>query len=438
MPWLRNEHTQFPDELIGVLNNASSTVRHELYRSRNPIDTGLFSYIAMLFRLPMVPADKQNTRNRFKTVAMPRGVEPQQAYDAVGSYLEQMQYTHNYSRAVLFVNTDNNQAVTPFVIEKLKEQGWEAHDYRTALACTPFHQLDVLTITQQGATQMHVVVFTNVLNDEFILKFGGIMPLLYGYEIPEAMTNAFLECDKQAFFAAYAPIMVEILAAQRRAEQEHTLNDLTTYLSRGQQDRLERNIASKQNDITSLENSLRSSYAQLQEFLLQKSSTLWGLADNSIADFIQYIKDYDAKNITHMSFNAGYDSFNIVIVTSLLYWDEEVYKSFRASTRMNCVTEQSDAVKKLLDNIFLDKTVQVIFHTGISIHFNHCTVERNTSILSDGSSQIGIPHTHIYHHNCLVFERHSVSIVHASGAPSYLAALSCVRRSRLWRRVKCK
>ena len=173
MPWLRNSEAQMPYELQDVLYQASNTIRHELYRSRNPIDTDLFAYLAMPFRLSMVPNNLQNIRNKFRTVAMPRGVTPEEAYGTIYSYVDQAFLQYNNSRHILIVNIDSNQAVTPCVMQQLTEQHWTDHDYRTALTCTPFHQVYVMS-SSEGRVVPHIVVFTSVINDEFIIKLGEI------------------------------------------------------------------------------------------------------------------------------------------------------------------------------------------------------------------------------------------------------------------------
>ena len=399
MPWLRNSEAPIPYELQELFYQASNTVRSETYRSRNPIDTDLFTYLAMPFRLSMVPANLQNTRNKFKTVAMPRGVTPEEAYGTIHSYVAQAFLSYGESRHILIVNIDSNQAVTPHVMQQLTEQHWVDHDYRTALTCTPFHQVYVMTCAE-GRTIPHTIIFTSVVNDEFITKLGAVLPLLYGYTMAEDMSNAYLNCDKAAFMAAFMVQMADIIAARRQAEQDAQLTQLEAYLKTTDTNRIDNEINSKQRDIAQREASLRSSYAALNDLLMRKASVFWGEADNRITEFIQYIRDFDRDKITAMNFNAGNDQFSVQLVTELAFWDEDAFRSYATAGRGNCVTNRDAATKALLTNIFIDRTVKVIIHTAIRLFLKQGFVQNYNDYLRENDSVIGIPHTHIYHHDC--------------------------------------
>lgn len=403
MPWLRNNNSQMSLDIHDIFTHASATIRTDFYRSRNPLDIELFAYLAMPFRLNVVPMNKQNTRNKFKTVAMPRGVTPDEAYNTIYSHVENAAYQLSNSRHILIVNTDSNQAVTPHIVEELKDQEWTEHDYRTALTCNPFHQVTVLftkAIPESPLSEGHVVVFTNTISDEFILKLGAILPLLYGFIIPEAMTNAFLNCDKAAFIEAFTAEVADIIANRRRAEQDQYLNQLEEWLKTSDTARIDNDIAGKNRSIQDYESRLRQAYQQLQQLLIQKASAYWGEADTRTSEFISYIKEYDRDKITQILMDLRQDKFGIQIITELAYWDEELFKNYDKAGRGNAVTNQTPQVRALLRNIFLDRSVKVIFHTGINIHFRDGYVERWNDLLSEGTSTIGIPHTHIYHHDC--------------------------------------
>lgn len=400
MPWLRNNDAYMNQDVANVLYSAGQTVRTDLYRSRNPLDAELLSYIAMPFKLGCVPADKQMVRNRFKTVAMPRGLEPGDALTQVLYTLNSMKTQYNGNRHVTIYNTNSNQAVCPYIIGKLKdENGWTEHDYRTALTCNPFHSVVVLNTTQ-NVTEGHVVIFTNEISDEFILKLGAVLPRLYGYTIPDAITQAYLAGDKAAFYQAYLAEIAEIIANRKRAEIEQAFTRLSEWLSTNDTTRIDADLQTKERDIRQREEALRTLYRQLQDLQIRKASTFWGAVDNSIAEFINYVKEYDADKITRTVCDFHSDVFGLQLITKLCYWDEEIFRNYDTSARGNCVTERDDKTRALLRNIFLDRTVDVVFHTGIKIYFRSGTVQRYQDLLREGDSSIGLPHTHTYHHDC--------------------------------------
>ena len=403
MPWLRNNQATMSMDINDIYMQANNTVRTDFYRSRNPLDIELFSYIAMPFRLSTVPLNKQSIRNKFKTVAMPRGVTPDEAYGTVLSHIKNAAQLLYSSRHVLIVNTDSNQAVTPHIIQELKEQGWTEHDYRTALTSNPFHQVSVLRAISTSdivLTEGHIVVFTNTITDEFILKLGAILPTLYGFTIPDAMINAFLNGDKAVFITAFTTEEADIIINRRRAEQYQQLHQLEQWLLTSDTTRLDNDIASKNRAIQDHESRLRQTYQALNQLLIQKASTFWGEADNRVTEFINYLKEYDSEKITRIIIDLGQDRFSVQLITELGYWDEELFKNYDKASRSNCVTNQTPQVRALLRNIFIDRSVKVVFHTAICIHFRNGYAERYNDFLQDGNSVIGIPHTHIYHHDC--------------------------------------
>lgn len=400
MPWLRNNELQLSTDLSDVYARINNTVRLELYRSRNPLDGDLFTYITMPFRLPGAPNEKSVIRNKFKTMAMPRGLEPAEALGQVVLTLDRAKVEYRLSRHISIYNTSSNQAITQYVAMNLKENhDWIEHDFRTALTCTPFHTLTVLS-RNIGTTEHHVVILTDIINDEFIIKLGAVLPIIYGIDVPAAITQAYLECDKRLFVNAFEVAVAELVALRRHKEQLEQIDQLDVWLRTADTARITRSIDSKQHSISELEARVRSAYTDLQNLLMQEASTYWGAADTRAIEFINYLKEYELDKITKMSLRLEDDSFKVQLLTELSYWDEEVFNNYTTSQRDNCVTRQEPSVQALLKSIFIDKTVKVVFHTAVDLHFKDGYVSKSNDFLRDGDSTLGMPHTHIYHYDC--------------------------------------
>ena len=105
MPWLRNNNTMLQEDVGNVFSNVSARVRSDLYRSRTALDTAMFTFISMAFRLSCVPTEEQIVLNRFKTLAMPRNTAPDETYFNVHSKLQEFEVVHQSSRCTTIYNT---------------------------------------------------------------------------------------------------------------------------------------------------------------------------------------------------------------------------------------------------------------------------------------------------------------------------------------------
>ena len=133
----------------------------------------------------------------------------------------------------------------------------------------------------------------------------------------------------------------------------------------------------------------------LQKAQIRKASTFWTDQSNTIAEFITYLKQNEMNKIERISSYSDY-IVSVALKTKLLYWEEKYYKNYSAANTHNCITDSSPEIKHLLENIFIHKTVNVLFYTGININFENNTVSRYQEYARYAEAVPGIPHTHIY------------------------------------------
>ena len=396
MGWLKNNDTILHPIVQRYYSEASVRVTQiRLYRSRTSIDSNIFRYMNMAFQLPNLNPEEIYRYMHVTTLAVPRGLEEE---DIIQSIKEEISYAilgqQNAPRQLIFYNTINNQAVVPSILTALEDIGFVQKDFRTAITCTPFHVNYVLH------KDYCTVVFSNVYSDEVLLKIGAILPVIYEQEVPEELLNAYINCDKQQFNTIYYALVKDAEEQRQRQEILNKLSSLEELIVAGEASTIEANIRRLRNAIDEYNRALHNKAVELQQLLIRQSSPFWAAQEITAKAFINYIKEHDLKNITKLNVNLNYRYLTVCIITPLLYWEDSLFRRYDEASTRNCVTSCNSSKRALLRNIFLDKTVGVTFHTGITIMFGSREVKRAPDALQYGNSPIGIPHTHVHYHNC--------------------------------------
>lgn len=394
MGWLRNNGERLHTVVQRYYTEASRKITRELYRSRTDIDPFVFRFMNMAFQLPNLDPEEITRRMHVTTLAVPRGLEDGATIQSIKEQircttLEQLPHT----RQLIFYNTSNNKAVVPSVITALEDIGFVQKDFRTAITCTPFHVNHVLH------KDYCTVVFSNVYSDEVFLKIGAILPVIYEQAVPEELLNAYISCDKQQFNTVYYALVKDVEEQRQYQEMLNRLSSLEEVITSGENRIIEANIASVRNTLEDYNRALSRKAAELQDLLIRQASPLWA-QENTVREFINYIKEHDLTNITKLDVNTEHRFLTVCIITPLLYWEDSLFRRYDEASTNNCVTNCDDNKRALLRNIFLDKTVGVTFHTGVTIKFATCDIERAPHALAYGDSPIGIPHSHVHYHNC--------------------------------------
>jgi hypothetical protein len=401
MGWLKNTAISLDNLTVPYYHNAKNRCTIDLYRSRITIDTNMFRYANMVFQLPNLPENVQYSNLMVHTYAMPRSSEDSPVIlDIWQNYLthtiirDDAEYGYYYHNLFIF-NTSSNQAIVPAVINLLTtEHGFENKDYRTALTCTPFHNVSVLH--KDNIT----IVFSNVYDDTFILKLGAVLPLLYNLEVPETLLNTYLIGDKAEFNKAYLAAIKPFENNRIQKEMLQALDNMATSLLEGETAQLDLDIARHQSEVQDYEMYLKNAYLSLQDLLIKKASTFWQETETYVKDFIEYIKTTALPSITKLCYSRGQRTLDIALISKLRYWNPEYFQRYLESARSNCVTTCNANMKALLKNIFIDNVVQVTFHTGIRIDFKNKSTQINKGYVELGTSPCGLAHPHLYHHDC--------------------------------------
>lgn len=394
MVWLRNNEIRLHALVQRYYSEATVKVTQDLYRSRTDIDSYVFKFMNMAFQLPNLNPEENNRRLHVVTLATPRGLDDAAA---IHSIKEQMSYTAHVlpnARKLIFYNTASNQAIVPSAIAALEDNGFVQKNFRTAITCTPFHINYVLH------KDYCTVVFSNVYSDEVLLKISAILPVIYEQAVPEELLNAYINCDKQQFNDVYYALVKDVEEQRQQQEMLNRLSSLEETIISAEAMDIATQITNVRCTLAEYNRVLHGKAAELQELLIRQSSPLWVEQENTVREFTNYIKAHDLTNITKLDVHTGHRVLTVCIITPLLYWEDSLFRRYDEAATRNCVTMCDDNKRALLRNIFLDKTVGVTFHTGVDVKFATRDIERAPNVLTYGDSPIGIPHSHVHHHNC--------------------------------------
>ena len=400
MSW-KNENISMPQQMdtyIYDLRRRNTSIT--MYRSRSIIrERYIEDMLVPLSLAETLTNNRMSEVYNINIVAMPKNDTAEEKAQCI---LDRLSNTASmYSEEphnILIVKTDlteeNNAEVINYLVEN---RGMVEKDFRTALVCNPYHYVHVLHST---SINERIVIITNELKEDLFIKLGAVLPIVYGVQIDPRFTDAFLQLDKQLYIDTFMDVYTAYVKEKDARETVEALKKCAKYLSEVPQQQVKNNITYTNNQIVTREEELRVLFNKLEEYRISEASGYWGVLSDNVTEFIDYIKEYSLKDITKLRMQDS--ALLVALRTQLLYWDEEQYKCYATSNSPNVVTNASKEIRVLLDNIFLDRSVVVNFHTGIRIQFSANIPERYRDIISSGSNHdtLGLQHPHIYYYNC--------------------------------------
>lgn len=400
MPWAVNNETQLHNLVAQQQQWARTNISSSLYRSRTVIDIGTVkqAYAPLHFF-----GDDVAYRLRISSRAVARGIELEENVSNIKEEINSLTNSDTIRLSntiqLRIYNTANNPTLTPAIKTMLSEEGFTERAYSGALICTPFHDVSV-HITRTHLANPTIVVLTNVYTTALFFKLSVVVADIVGVEYPEDLIRAILEGDKAAYNSAFLAKIQEAQTQERDRELNSQLATLRTMLTTAETENIRREVATRQNTVNSYLSELRNAYQRLKEAQIKETSAYWGQVGERAEELITHITQHDKSSIIKLYINTAGSAIKVVFATKLLYWSEEAFTSYDVSdSTANLVTRRSKSERALLRNIFLDKTVQVLFNTGVVIDFNANEFYREQDF-GQAYRIEGLFHPHIHYANC--------------------------------------
>lgn len=213
----------------------------------------------------------------------------------------------------------------------------------------------------------------------------------------EAVKEALLAEDKLAYINAVNDIIIGFDKCRTALKRERMFSVFKDSYTNMLVEPIKRKIDHIQNDIDSYETHLRDLFNSLRsnrEKLFYYETHSSGEDD----EFIKYTKQF-GDNIINIKIANG-SSILFDIKTYMSFWDEDIYSTVRKSdTRFK---ELSDALKSMLDEIFLTRDIKLIIEQKFTLDITNSYVSYNNEAYrsNEGEGNIGMRNPHIQRYSC--------------------------------------
>lgn len=402
---------------------ACNRVSSILYKSRIPFTVydvqDAFSWL--MFPIYEGATEVQyeiDTQVRVKSYVLPKDVPIEETTNQfVNNYI--VGDSRNRSRRhVIIINTSTNKALEEQICAKL-----DALTQRERVPRESYYQISTIPVPALTLTPIHRVrcydkVYINTENEIFVTNI--ILTNLYGTEICSRISAALLaQCSRYKNFInddelfatlvkGYAEADAEIinncvhqiydaklneLNAARMAEAIKTITTLATkdVLSSAERavNEASRNLNNYEEEYKNALNKLRSAQLNLLEAMTLGTTE----REQQVKDFLTSI----SPNITYLQ-KGEQNNILLSYKTPLLYFEPKHMELMLNSDRTNPCNSTHPAIRNLLKEVFMDKTYQLIFDTGVDIDLRYNDIyfwTPPTNVVLQG-----IPNPHHKYYNC--------------------------------------
>jgi hypothetical protein len=361
-----------------------------LYRSRSDVESDIFTAAFLAAEL----SENADKHRIFKIYSF--ALSKSDDIDILG-YLDKIftapHRVMQFTNILTVVNTAPCKAAIPKFIEIL-----------TTGAAGDFVEVPI-DLKNVGDTKVYYDAPHNnlvVLTDEYtaatIFQLGAVLPRIFGLVCPDELCAAYATCDMAEIVKYFEPIIV----AQ---EKEKRIKDFTAKLdilknTVTKENKFEQDIIALKDRMAQREAELHDMAIKLLDLQLKASAKFWDVVRNAMTEFVDYLsKNAIANEIERLALYNNNNGIIVTLLTKLLYWDEDYYIRYRDSKLHNIITGRTDIQRALLNNIFIDKTIEVLFETNIIIDFQQQSVSYDGGRMENPYDK-GLPHPHIRYANC--------------------------------------
>ncbi len=400
--------------------NRVSTI---LYKSRIPFTTydvqDAFSWL--MFPIYEGATELQfeiDAQVRVKSYVLPKDVPIETTADRfVNNYI--VNDSRNRSRRhVIIINTSTNKALEEQICAKLdaftqRERAPRESFYQVstipvpALTLTPVHRVrcyDKIFVNDEGEVFVTNIILTNLYGTEICSRISAALlaqctrykEFVNNDEIFAALVKGYAEADAEIVNNCVHQIYDAKLNELNAARMAEAVKTITTLATKDITKAAEQTVVEAQRRVQNIEEDYKDALGRLRnaQLNLLEAMTLGTTErEQQIADFLTSI----TPNITHLQKgdnNAIYLSYK----TPLLYFEPKHMELMLNSSRPNPCNTAHPSIRSLLKEVFIDKTYQFIFDTGVDIDLRYNDIyywAPPTNIVLQG-----IPNPHHKYYNC--------------------------------------
>lgn len=416
------------EELQTAHNAATRCIRTECYRSRTEIT--YHDITTALTWLWMDELNEEKTaletqvrlRVLYKTSPIPRGVTEDEALATVKNMVEDL-CERNWGRTILMLNTRTDAANSTKVKEWLDAQEEWISINSTPAISSQTHKVNIYKHTPfgEGSSKQVYVILNNLNTPAVLFKLSALLMLQENKfrNDTEAFAQEWLTGNGDRINNWVKAYYENYKKNRAKREREEALAALETSMQQDKTEQFREKIANVQRQIESYLDEI----ARLNEEMNKTKGEYLLYALENTEDKTKELRAFlesCGEKLTGLRFDSNRLYF--AYRTELMYYEPELLQRYFDSTRSNCVTNASDAIKQLLKDIFINKKYKVMIESGAYIDLSNDRIAYIDPMNITHKPVIGIPNPHHRHYNC--WGDNAPSITKALIDNDYIAAIT--------------
>lgn len=299
------------------------------------------------------------------------------------------EYVRTYKdrrKSVIVAKTSNNKNLSNAVIEEFKKlDTYKEIDFEDALKVSNGHSYTLFW----NENLQSLIYFTSSVEDEAIFKLGAAIHTQFKTNIDEETVAKLLTCDHAGYLGCLDRLFSGYLEMFKKNEKYGKMKQYLSDINAAKRQALEIGIRDEQNRVREYERVLSEILTKIQS----NQRELMGLTKEKGSEFLEFLLANCKEQITWFD-RVNSSKFGFSVVTPLLYWEEDDYKCMRRNVEDDGYPEW---MITLLDKIFLEKEVELIFNQAFSMDINANHV---SSLPGYYNTEYGMPNPHHESYNC--------------------------------------
>jgi len=363
------------EELQTAHNTAQRYMRTECYRSRteityNDITTALtWLWMNSLNEEKTELKQQERLRVLYKTAPIQRGIPEDEALTHVKAIVEDL-CARDWNRTILMLNTRTDATNSAKVKEWLDAQEEWISINSTPVISSPTHKVNIYKHVSFGVcSRKQVYIILNNLNTPAVLFKLSALIMLQENKFKndtEAFAQEWLTGNGDKINSWVKTYYEDFKKNRDKKEREEALAALETSMQQDKTEQFRDRITAIQNNINSYLDEITRLNEEMNkakgEYLLYTLEN----TEEKTKELREFLESCGEK-LTGLRFESNrlYFSYR----TELMYYEPELLQRYFDSTRSNCVTDASDAIKQLLKDIFINKKYKVMIESGAYLDF---------------------------------------------------------------------
>lgn len=436
LAWVTPSQRLTPNELASADSLSRRRMSIDRYRSRTEVTNEHINAAYAWLRLPvignteLIHHDYYDAFTTYKTIAVPRGVEAQEALRNVRTVISNT-IASNRILNIITLNTSTAAAASNCIKEFFDNSDvCNELDIRTLVTSAPTHKVNMYKHITNGGTPYSTsydrttyVILNNLDTPNVIFKIATaiMLDLNLFKDDTEKFANAWLSGNADTVYDTVTNYYAEYKRNKALLQRIEAIEKLSKSMGDNRENEFKRRIQEIEERLNEAMNDIRT-YTQRMD-AVKGEYLLYKLEDDTkkteeLKTFFKSIGD----KLNHVRFNDN--KLSIVYRTKLVYFEPDLLRRYLDSTRPNCVTNAEPYIKQLLIDIFLERKYDLLIETGATLYTRDNNVVYMPPENTVETRLSGIPNPHHKYYNC--WGDNKPSIVNALINKDYITAISQV------------